>query len=161
MAILLKEEGLYEKTQFYATDIDEGVLEKAKEGIFPMGNIKEYTRNYQKSGGIESFLNYYTASYESAIIDNSLKSRIVFANHNLVTDAVFGEMQMIVCRNVLIYFNKQLRDRVLRLFYDSLVDGGFLCLGSKESIMFTDYTKCFEEVCRKEKIFRKKPDCCC
>lgn len=155
MAILLKEHGLYEKTQIYATDVNELVLAEAREGIYPIQRMKQFTANYQKSGGIESFSNYYTASYHSAIIDSSLMKNVMFASHNLVTDGVFGEMHMIVCRNVLIYFNSTLRNRVLRLFHESLVDGGFLCLGSKESMLFTEFANDFREVTPMEKIYQK------
>ena len=155
MAILLKEEGLYDKTQIYATDVNESVLQEAKEGIFPLQRMKLFTRNYLQAGGKESFSDYYTASYESAIVDKSLRNRIVFANHNLVTDGVFGEMHIIICRNVLIYFNKKLRNRVLGLFTDSLADKGFLCLGTKESILFSGYANRFTESFPVEKIYRK------
>lgn len=155
MAILLRESGLFHKTQLYATDMNEAVLYEAKQGIFPIDRMKQFTLNYQKSGGMEAFSDYYTARYDSAILEKSLRERIVFANHNLVTDGVFGEMQMIVCRNVLIYFNKPLRNHVLQIFYDSLAAGGFLCLGSKESVMFTEYSESFSEVAPGERIFRK------
>ena len=156
MAILLKEEGLYERSQIYATDFNQVVLQKAKEGIFPIENIKEYTVNYQKAEGKESFSAYYTAKYDSVIINQALKKNILFADHNLVTDGVFGEMNLILCRNVLIYFDKTLQNRVIGLFYDSLCRNGFLCLGSKESLMFSDYNSGFEHVVKEEKIYRKK-----
>lgn len=156
MAILLKEEGLAERVQIYATDMSESVLQRARDGIYPIGRMRQFTVNYQKGGGRESFSDYYTASYDSVIIDKSLRSRIVFANHNLVTDGVFGEMQMVVCRNVLIYFNNSLRNRVLGIFRQSLEDGGFLCLGTKESVMFSDVSGAFEEFSRTERIYRKK-----
>ena len=156
MAILLKEEGLYDRSQIYATDFNQVVLQKAKEGIFPIENIKEYTVNYQKAGGKESFSGYYTAKYDSAIINQALKKNILFADHNLVTDGVFGEMNLILCRNVLIYFDKTLQNRVIGLFYDSLCRNGFLCLGSKESLMFSEYKSAFEDVVKEEKIYRKK-----
>ena len=156
MAILLKEEGLYDRSQIYATDFNQVVLQKAKEGIFPIENIKEYTVNYQKAEGKESFSSYYTAKYDSVIINQALKKNILFADHNLVTDGVFGEMNLILCRNVLIYFDKTLQNRVIGLFYDSLCRNGFLCLGSKESLMFSDYKSGFEDVVKEEKIYRKK-----
>ncbi len=157
MAILLKEENLYPKCQIYATDLNEPVLKKAREGIYPLEAMKEYTKNYQKAGGSTSFSDYYTARYSHAIMDQTLKEKIVFADHNLVTDSVFGEMHLIVCRNVLIYFNKGLQNRVIGLFLDSLAEGGFLCLGSKESPDFTEYFDAFETVAGEEKIFRRKP----
>ena len=156
MAILLKEEGLYDRSQIYATDFNQVVLQKAREGIFPIENIKEYTVNYQKAEGKESFSGYYTAKYDSVIINQALKKNILFADHNLVTDGVFGEMNLILCRNVLIYFDKILQNRVIGLFYDSLCRNGFLCLGSKESLMFSEYKSNFEDVVKEEKIYRKK-----
>lgn len=156
MAILLKEEGLYDRTQIYATDFNKIALQKAKDGIYPLEDIKEYTYNYQKSGGMTSFSDYYIAKYDSVIFDQSLKSKITFADHNLVTDGVFGEMHVIVCRNVLIYFNRDLQNKVLSLFYDSLCSGGFLCLGSKESIKFSIASNSFTAFIENEKIYRKK-----
>lgn len=155
LAILLQEEGLYEKTLIYATDFNQAVLQKAKDGIFPVDRIQEYTLNYQKSGGVESFADYYTAGYDSAIIKKSLNENIVFADHNLVTDSVFGEMHLILCRNVLIYFNRDLQDRVFELFSDSLSPKGFLCLGAQESIRFSSYSDMFEDFVQSEKIYRK------
>lgn len=157
MAIILKEEGLYARTQIYATDMNEVVLQKAKEGIFAINRLKQYTVNYQKAGGQESFSDYYSARYEYAVMEKSLKENILFADHNLATDGVFGEMNMIVCRNVLIYFDRNLQNRVLDLFLESLRDGGILCLGSKESINFLKQADAFEEISKKEKIYIKKP----
>lgn len=156
MAIILKEEELYKKSQIYATDFSTTVLEKAKEGIVSKDLIKQYTGNYQKSGGKESFSQYYAAKYDYAKLSHSLKEKIIFAEHNLVTDSVFGEMNIIVCRNVLIYFNKQLQEKVVRLFYDSLCPGGFLCLGSKETLQFSALSNKFDMVDKKEKIYKKK-----
>ena len=155
MAILLKEEGLYERSQLYATDFNDDVLQKAKEGIYPVDHVKEYTLNYQKAGGKQDFVNYYTAKHGHIIMDRSLKTQIVFANHNLGTDKVFGEMNLIVCRNVLIYFNKVLQDQVLQLFYDSLCHYGFLGLGSKETVRFSSCADRFESFVKDEKIYRK------
>ncbi len=156
MAIMLKEEGLYERAQIYATDFNNTVLQNAKEGIYPIENIKEYTYNYQQAAGNASFSDYYTARYDSVIFDQSLKKKITFANHNLVTDGVFGEMHVIVCRNVLIYFNRELQNNVIELFSDSLCNGGFLCLGSKESIKFSSSNESFEDFIGSEKIYRKR-----
>lgn len=156
MAILLKEEGLYEKASLFGTDFNDSALEQAKDGIYPVDKMKEFTRNYQQGGGRASFAQYYHANYESAVMDGALKKRITFANHNLVTDQVFGEMHVIFCRNVLIYFNKELQARALRLFTDSLVRGGFLCLGNKEDIQFTKVKDEYEIVDDKARIFRKK-----
>lgn len=156
MAILLKEEGLYDRTQIYATDFNKIVLQKAKEGIYNIDDIKDYTYNYQRAGGKASFSDYYVAQYGSVIFNSSLKKKITFAEHNLVTDGTFGEMHVIICRNVLIYFNKELQSSVIKLFSDSLSNGCFLCLGSKESIKFSTSTENFEEVVGCEKIYRKK-----
>lgn len=156
MAIILKEEGLYRKTQIYATDFSFPILEKAKAGIVTKDLIKQYTLNYQKAGGKDSFSQYYTARYDYAKLDHSLKEKIIFAEHNLVTDSVFGEMNMIVCRNVLIYFDRTLQDKVIRLFHESLCPGGFLCLGSKETLQFSSLSNEFIIVDRKEKIYMKK-----
>lgn len=156
MAILLKEEGLFDRVQLYATDFNNVVLQKAKEGIVSAKSLKEYTENYQRGGGCQSFADYYTAKYERAILEPSLKEKVVFANHNLVTDQVFGEMQMIVCRNVLIYFSRELQTRVIGLFYDSLCRGGILCLGTKESLRFSGLDDKFEQLLPDEQIYRKK-----
>ena len=156
MAILLKEEGLLKRSQIYATDFNQLALQRARNGIYPVERIKEFTQNYQKSGGKASFSDYYNARYESVILNDSLRENIVFADHNLVTDGVFGEMNMVVCRNVMIYFDKDLQNRVINLFHDSLIPGGFLCLGSKESLRFAGAAPKFEATCEKEKIYRKK-----
>lgn len=156
MAILLEEEGLYDRTQIYATDFNPNILVKAREGIYPIGNMKDYTRNYIRSGGKADFSDYYNARYESAIIKKNLKKNVVFSDHNLVTDSVFGEMNLIMCRNTLIYFNKELQDKVIKLFFDSLTPGGFLCLGSKESLTFSAHTRLFEVFNGQLKIYRKK-----
>ncbi len=156
MAIVLMEEGLLKRSQIYATDFNQLALQKAKNGIFPIDRIKEFTQNYQQSGGKSSFSDYYNARYESVILNDSLRENIVFADHNLVTDGVFGEMNMIICRNVLIYFDKILQDKVITLFFDSLVPGGFLCLGSKESLRFAEYASKFDKNFDRNKIYRKK-----
>jgi len=156
MAILLKEENLYDRTQIYATDFNAKVIKSAKDGIYSIKNIKDFTRNYQKAGGKESFSDYYTANYNSVIIDNSLKKNIVFSEHNLVTDSVFAEVNMIICRNVLIYFNRDLQNKVMNLFNDSLVPGGILGLGTKESLQFLEKGKNYNCIDLKNKIYRKK-----
>ncbi len=156
MAILLKEEGLYDRTQIYATDFNDEALEKAKRGIYPVDRIKKYTVNYQKSGGKESFSNYYHSKYDTAIMDKELKKNIVFANHNLSTDAVVGEIHFIMCRNVLIYFNQSLQNRVLKLFFNSLADQGIMCLGTKENILFSDFQEHFKPVNTKARIYQKR-----
>jgi chemotaxis protein methyltransferase CheR len=156
LAILLQEEGLYDRTQIYATDFNPDVLETAKKAIYPLSRIKEYTLNYQASGGTHSYSDYYHANYDSAIFSPSLKQNVVFAEHNLVTDSVFAEVNLIICRNVLIYFNKELQNKVVNLFTESLVKGGFLGLGSKENLMFTDVYDLFQVIDHKEKIYKKK-----
>ena len=156
MAILLEEEGLLDKTQIYATDFNPVILKHAKEGIYPVSNIKDYTKNYQNAGGKHSFSDYYDANYDSVKLSDRLKKNIVFADHNLVTDSVFGEMNMIVCRNVLIYFNKHLQAKVVKLFLESLTKGGYLCLGSKENIRGNKHEKSFEPIVSGEKIYAKK-----
>jgi len=155
-AVLLKEEGLYDRAQIYATDFNHDVLDIAKKGIYPIDRIKEFTANYQAAGGTQSFSDYYMANYNSVIFDKSLKKNLIFAEHNLVTDSVFAEVNLVICRNVLIYFNKDLQNRVISLFYDSLNNGGYLALGSKETIQFTSKATKFDTVNSKEKIYKKK-----
>lgn len=155
LAILLHEEGILERTQIYATDISPRALEIAKTGIYPADQLRLSTSQYQQAGGIEPFSNYYTAKYGSVKMNGSLQANAVFSEHNLVTDDVFGEFHLILCRNVLIYFNKDLQGRVLDLFDRSLVRRGFLCLGSKETTDFSGKDDTFEAVERKLKIFRK------
>lgn len=155
MAILLKEEGLADRCQIYATDFNARVLKKAKEAIFPLELIKEYTANYIAAGGRQEFSDYYTAAYDSIILNKGIRERIVFSDHNLATDAVFGEMHMVVCRNVLIYFDRELQDRVVKLFADSLCYRGLLCLGSKESLKFNAHAELFIPLNEEEKIYKK------
>jgi len=155
MAILLKEEGIYDKTQIYATDFNQLVLKKASDGIFSIDRIKEYTINYQKSGGKNSFSDYYTAKYNSVIFDKSLKENIVFADHNLVSDSSFAEVNLIICRNVLIYFDRNLQNKVINLFEESLITGGFLGLGTKEEIRFSKNFDNFSTFDASQKIFQK------
>ena len=157
MAILLFEEGLLDRCRIYATDFNPAALDRARKGIFDIDRMREYTRNYQNGGGRASFADYYAARYGSVILDPDLRRRIVFSDHNLTTDGVFGEMQLVVCRNVLIYFNRNLQSRVLRLFADSLAPGGFLCLGTKESPEFTEMAHVFVPGASGQKIFRYRP----
>ncbi len=156
MAILLHEAGLLERTKIYATDINPANLEKAKKGVVHLQQMKDFTFNYQQSGGQEDFADYYTARYNGALIRKDLRDKIVFGQHNLVTDGVFNEFQLICCRNVLIYFEKELQDRVIKLFEESLSPFGYLALGVKESLLFTEVRDKFEVVDLKAKIFRKK-----
>jgi chemotaxis protein methyltransferase CheR len=156
LAILLQEEGLYERATIFATDFNEAVLEKAQEGIYALKDIRQYTLNYQKAGGVQPFADYYHAQYESAIMNQALKRNITFASHNLVTDGVFGEMHLIFCRNVLIYFDKTLQNRVLGLFAESLNHGGFLCLGSKETLQFSEVANHFKVIDDQARIYQKR-----
>lgn len=155
LAIMLEEEGLARRSTVFATDFNDSALQHAREGIYDLDRVKKFTRNYQQAGGHDSFSGYYHARYGAMSVKAALKKNITFANHNLATDQVFGEMHLIMCRNVLIYFNKDLQARVLRLFRDSLVRGGFLCLGSKESLSCSDVSEDFEAVDEKWRIFRK------
>lgn len=156
MAILLEEAGLAKRTQLYATDMSQVALDAAREGIYPMGEIKAYTSNYQQADGQASFSDYYTAKYESVMMNKRLRERIIFAQHNLTSDGVFGEMHAIVCRNVLIYFTKRLQNRVMQLFSDSLRPGGFLLLGSKENLAMGEWGHLFEVVDEEARIYKKK-----
>jgi len=158
MAIILREAGLYDRATIYATDFNNTALKKAKEGIYNIEKVKQYTSNYQDAGGIYSFSDYYHAQYEAIIMDPSLKKNITFASHNLAMDQVFSEMHMIFCRNVLIYFDKDLQNRVLKLFIDSLIHGGFLCLGTKERIQFSDISDQFRIIDDKFSIYQKKTE---
>jgi chemotaxis protein methyltransferase CheR len=155
MAILLQEEGLYDRSRIYATDINEVVLARAKEGIFPLDRMQEYTENYIAAGGKRAFSDYYTAKYGGALFNASLTKNVVFSLHNLVTDRSFAEFNVILCRNVLIYFDKSLQAHVHGLFYDSLANFGILVLGSKESLRFSPYEDRYEQINGPEKIFRK------
>ena len=155
MAILLEEEGLYERARVYATDINEVVVHKAKSGIFPIDRMQEYTENYIKAGGKRSFSEYYTAKYDGALFNPGLLKNVVFSQHNLVTDRSFSEFNVILCRNVLIYFDKGLQERVHGLFYESLAMFGVLALGSKESLRFSKYEESYESLSAPDKIYRK------
>jgi len=156
LAIVLKEEGVYDRATIYATDFNDDALERAREGIYEVSKMKEATRNYQQAGGKASFSEYLHARYDAVAMSGSLKERITFANHNLAVDEAFGEMHLVFSRNVLIYFNRELQNRVLELFTNSLVRGGFLCLGTKEDLRFTDVNNRYDVVDGKAKIYRKK-----
>ena len=156
LAILFREEGLEQKTMFYATDINAGALDAAAAGVYNLDRIKGFTENHQQSGGRSSLSDYYTAAYGKATFDRTLRDRVVFADHSLVTDAVFGEMHLISCRNVLIYFDNALQDRTLKLFNDSLIRKGFMGLGSKESIRFSSQADAFVDFVQEEKIYQKQ-----
>jgi chemotaxis protein methyltransferase CheR len=155
LAILLEEERLYDRSRIYATDLDERALEKAKDGIFPLSVMQEYTSNYLKAGGTRDFSDYYTAAYENAILGPSLRRNMVFAQHNLVTDGSFNEFHVILCRNVLIYFNPVLQARVHNLLFESLARLGILCLGDKESLRFTPHEQEYEPLNEGLKAYRR------
>ncbi len=156
MAILLQEEGIYHRCRVYATDTNEQVLQTARNGIFPLDKMQEYTQLYLKAGGKQSFSEYYTADYKNAIFRSSLKEHLVFAQHNLVTDSSFNEFNVILCRNVLIYFNSTLQQQVHQLFYNSLCKFGILGLGKQESIRFTPYEADYEEIAHGQKLYRRR-----
>jgi len=156
LAILLHEEGLLERALVYATDINPAALEKASMGIYPVSVVRGHTANYQAAGGTGAFSDYYSAAYNAVRFDPALLRHVTFADHSLATDTVFSETHLISCRNVLIYFNRNLQDRALGLFHDSLCHRGFLGIGSKESLDFSSYAGKFEAVARRERIFRKR-----
>jgi chemotaxis protein methyltransferase CheR len=155
LAIVLMEEGFYDRTTIFATDFNDLALSRAREGIYPLEMMREYTANYQRAGGTGSFAQYYHAGYDAAVLDSSLKQNITFANHNLVTDSIFSEVHLIVCRNVLIYFDRTLQNKVLKLFRDSLARGGVLALGSKESMQFSEVADDFRTLSQEWKIYQK------
>jgi len=155
-AILLHEEGLLERTMFYATDINPDALSKAQAGIYPLDRMQLFTVNHQKSGATCSLSEYYQAAYNHVQFDKALRERVVFSDHSLVTDEVFSEMHLISCRNVLIYFDRHLQDRAIGLFTRSLVRNGFLGLGSRESLRFSSHARCYQEFCREDRIYQKQ-----
>lgn len=155
LAILLEEESLLGRCRIYATDVDEAVLTKAKDGVFPLSAMQQYTKNYLAAGGPASFSSYYTAAYERALFLPTLRQNIVFARHNLVTDASFNEFHLIFCRNVMIYFNRELQARVHDLLFDSLACLGTLAVGSNESLQLTPHYQDYEALDEKERLYRK------
>ena len=157
LAILLKEEGLYERCQIYATDINDEALAKAEEGVYPLAKLRAAEAAYQRAGGTGGFERYYQARYDFGIIDSALKANIVFAHHNLVSDGVFCEVHLVLCRNVLIYFDKLLQSRVIKLFADSFARRGFLCLGNKESLQLTDHAAEFQLIDIGRRIYQYTP----
>lgn len=156
MAILLQEEGLYPRCRMYATDANEKVLQTARNGIYPQKAMQEYTQLYLKAGGKRTFSEYYTASYGNVILRPALRERIVFGEHNLVTDGSFNEFNVIICRNVLIYFNQTLQNQVHQLFYNSLCKFGILGLGKQETIRFTNYETAYDNLVKAEKLYRRR-----
>jgi chemotaxis protein methyltransferase CheR len=156
LAILFREEGLEQRTLFYATDINQDALGKAEAGIFNMERIQQFTENHRESGGKSSLSDYYSAAYGNACFDKSLRQRVVFSDHSLVTDAVFAEMHLISCRNVMIYFDRALQDRAIGLFSESLTRNGFLGIGAKESLRFSAHSALFKEFVREENIYQRR-----
>jgi chemotaxis protein methyltransferase CheR len=156
LVILFREEGLEQRTLFYATDINEGALRKAEAGVFSLDRIQLFTENHRQSGGRSSLSDYYNAAYGRASFDKSLRNRVVFSDHSLVTDAVFGEMHLISCRNVMIYFDRDLQEHAIGLFRDSLAPQGFLGLGAKESLRFSSHASSFKDFVREEKIYQRR-----
>ncbi len=156
MAIILLEEGMKGRFRIYATDINEEVIRKAQEGIYPLQDLQRFTRNYQSAGGKGSFSDYYTARYDHAILAQPLRDNIVFAAHNLAVDTNFGEMNLILCRNVMIYFKLPLKERVLELFDNCLMPGGFLCLGTKENLDHRKISDRYEAIMPRMQIYQKR-----
>ena len=156
LAILLEEEGLSNRSTIYATDFNDRALEVAKTGIYEIDRVRQYSENYRQAGGMHTLSDYYHEKYDAVTMKKRLKDKIIFANHNLVTDSVFSEIHLIFCRNVLIYFDKTLQQKVLTLFRDCLPYNGFLCLGSKESLLNSGVEDQFEVIDKKHKIFQKK-----
>ncbi len=155
MAILLEEEGILDRCQIYATDFNDDALKTAKKGIYQAEDISLYEKNYRLSGGSRQLSDYWVSLYDSIKINSRLVERVTFANHNLVTDGVFGEMNLVMCRNVLIYFNEQLQDRALSLIDESLCPRGFLCIGRRENLKFSQIRKNLEDVSNRLRIYRK------
>lgn len=153
--ILLKENNLYVKSRIYATDISTNAIERSRKGIYDNSNFKDYVKNYYECGGKESLKNYFVSDEKHSMIQSELKQNILFSNHNLVADGVFKECQLILCRNVLIYFNNNLQNKALELFYESLPVHGFLAIGKKESLRFSSVYENFKEIDREEKIYQK------
>jgi len=158
LAILFREEGLESRTIFYATDINTDALKKAEAGIYEVDRIPLFTENHRKAGGKSSLSDYYTAAYGRAVFDKTLRERAVFSDHSLVSDSVFAEVHLVSCRNVMIYFNRELQDRAIGLFGSSLVRRGFLGVGLKESLRFSDHAAAFDEFDREQRIYQRKSD---
>lgn len=156
LAILLREEGLLSRTLIYATDINPNTLQKASAGVYDVERIAAFTEAHRRSGGSSSLSDYYTAAYGRAVFDKSLKEHIVFCDHSLATDSVFAEVHLVSCRNVLIYFNRDLQDRAVGLFREALCRKGFLGIGSKESLRFSSHSDAFAELSREDRIYQKR-----
>ena len=156
LAILLREEGLLSKTIIYATDINAKALQRAEAGVYELDRVAGFTANHRKSGARSSLSEFYTAAYGNAVFDKSLRKNIVFSDHSLATDSVFAEVQLVSCRNVLIYFDRELQDRAIGLFAEALCRKGFLGLGSKESVRFSRHAESFDELARDDRIYQKR-----
>lgn len=158
LAILLHEEGLLDRTQIYATDINPRAIALAEAGVYAIDRLAGFSENYRRAGGTATLSHYYTAAYDRAVFDKSLRHQIVFSDHSLATDSVFAEMQLISCRNVLIYFTRELQDRAIGLFHDALCRKGFLGIGSKETLRFSLHQDAFDAMIPTERIYRKRAD---
>ena len=156
LAILLREEGLLKRTLIYATDINPQTLQKAVAGVYAADQIASFTENHRRSGGHSSLSDYYTAAYGRAVFDKSFRQHIVFSDHSLATDSVFAEVQLVSCRNVLIYFNRELQDRAIGLFHEALCHKGFLGIGIKESLRFGAHAEAFTDVVPEDRIYQKR-----
>jgi len=155
MAILLREEGLLDRSLIYATDINPSALRRAEAGVFDAAKVPDFTANHRRSGGRSSLSDYYSAAYDRVIFDKRLRRHIVFSDHSLATDSVFAEVQLVSCRNVLIYFNRELQSRALDLFYEALCRKGFLGIGLRESLRFSSHADSFAEFAREDRIYQK------
>jgi chemotaxis protein methyltransferase CheR len=158
LAILLREEGLEERSMLYGTDINREALRQAEVGIYPLDRMPLFTENHRRSGGKSSLSDYYTANYDAAVLDKSLRRKVLFADHSLVTDSVFAEVQLISCRNVLIYFDREFQDRAISLFKDALTLNGFLGIGAKESLRFSRHAGAFADFVRGARIYQRRGD---
>jgi chemotaxis protein methyltransferase CheR len=156
LAILLREEGLLERTLIYATDINPHSLQKAEAGVYDLDRLAGFTESHRRSGARSSLSDYYTAAYGRAVFDQSLKRHVVFTDHSLATDSVFAEVQLVSCRNVLIYFNRPLQDRAIGLFREALCRRGFLGIGAKESLRFSSHAEAFADIARDDRLFQKR-----
>jgi chemotaxis protein methyltransferase CheR len=156
LAILLKEEGLLPRTMIYATDINPHALRRAQDGVYPLDRVAGFTANHRRSGARSSLSDYYTAAYDAARFDPALREQVVFSDHSLATDSVFAEVHLVSCRNVLIYFERDLQDRAVGLFRDALVRQGFLGIGARESLRFSSAAAAFDEVDRENRIYRRR-----
>ncbi len=157
LSILMIEAGLHERTQIYATDINDRALSRARDAIYPLDRMKLYAENYRRAGGSGSFADYYTARYGGGMLRQDVRENVYFSHHNLVTDGSFNEFHLIVCRNVLIYLDTSFQDRVLQLIRNSLTDGGYLCLGTKESMRITQHCSVFQALHLPSRIYQYRP----